>query len=324
MNVKLKLPAVSIAAPSTTVPKVLPTHGRLSLGGRIATLLGVTVPVAGLATALILMWGGGFHWVDLGLLLGFYVLTVIGVGVGFHRLLVHRSFETYLPIKVVLTALGSMAVQGSMIQWVGLHRWHHQHSDDPDDVHSPHHQGNGILGFVRGFWHSHIGWAFRADPPNLEKYVADLNTSPTLRVASGLFPLWALLGLLIPAVLGGVLAGSWLGAWTGLLWGGLVRILLVHHVTWSINSVCHIWGKQPFHSEDESRNNVVFGILAMGEGWHNTHHAFPTSARHGLRWWEIDLSYWLIRSLALSKLAWNLKLPSQQAQERARRRDPAS
>ena len=319
MNVKLKLPVVSIAASSTTTSKRLPTHGRLSLGGRIATLLGVTIPIAGLVAALILSWGGGFHWVDLGLLVGFYVLTVIGVGVGFHRLLVHRSFETYLPIKVVLTAFGSMAVQGSMIHWVGLHRWHHQHSDDPDDVHSPHHQGSGILGFIRGFWHSHIGWAFRADPPNLEKYVADLRNSPTLRVASGLFPLWALLGLLIPAVLGGILAGSWMGAWTGLLWGGLVRILLVHHVTWSINSVCHIWGKQPFHSEDESRNNVVFGILAMGEGWHNTHHAFPTSARHGLRWWEIDLSYWLIRSLALSKLAWNLKLPSLQAQERARR-----
>ena len=312
-----RLPGIRPSA--ELAPPTAKTHGRLSLGGRIATLLGVTIPLAGLVAAVVFLWGWGFHWAELGLLLGMYTITVLGVTVGFHRLFVHRSFETYLPVKVILTALGSMALQGTMIHWVGLHRWHHQHSDNPEDVHSPHHGGRGILGFMRGFWHSHIGWAFHADPPGLDRYVQDLQKSPTLRAASSLFPLWAILGLLVPAAIGGAVAGSWWGAWIGMVWGGLVRIFLVHHVTWSINSVCHIWGFRPFRSEDESRNNIVLGILAFGEGWHNTHHAFPTSARHGLRWWEFDLSYWVIRGLALVGLTWNLKVPSLDAQRRERR-----
>ena len=312
-----RLPGIRPSA--ELAPPTAKTHGRLSLGGRIATLLGVTIPLAGLVAAVVFLWGWGFHWAELGLLLGMYTITVLGVTVGFHRLFVHRSFETYLPVKVILTALGSMALQGTMIHWVGLHRWHHQHSDSIEDVHSPHHGGRGILGFLRGFWHSHIGWAFHADPPGLDRYVQDLQKSPTLRAASSLFPLWAILGLLVPAAIGGAVAGSWWGAWIGMVWGGLVRIFLVHHVTWSINSVCHIWGFRPFRSEDESRNNIVLGILAFGEGWHNTHHAFPTSARHGLRWWEFDLSYWVIRGLALVGLTWNLKVPSLDAQRRERR-----
>ena len=310
----------SIHPPTTLSPRRAATHGRLSLGGQIATFLGVTIPFVGLIVAIVLLWGRGFHWTDLGIFLGMYALSVLGVTVGFHRLFVHRSFETYLPVKFVLTAFGSMAVQGAMIHWVGLHRWHHQHSDNPEDVHSPYHQGGGILGFLRGFWHSHIGWAFYADPPGLDRYVQDLTRSRALRIASDLFPLWVVCGLAIPAAVGGILSGTWLGAGAGLLWGGFVRTFVVHHVTWSVNSVCHIWGRRPFRSEDESRNNLLFGVLAFGEGWHNNHHAFPTSARHGLRWWQIDLSYWFIRLLALVGLAWGVKVPSQEAQERELRK----
>jgi len=172
---------------------------------------------------------------------------------------------------------------------------------------------------VRGFWHAHIGWFFQPDPPDLDRYVADLSTSRSLRVVSFLFPLWVALGLVMPAVLGGVITLSWSGVWTGLIWGGLVRLFLVHHVTWSVNSACHLWGFRPFRSNDMSRDNIVFGILALGEGWHNAHHAFPTSARHGLRWWQIDVSYWIIRTLALLGLAWNVKLPTQEAQAKQRR-----
>jgi stearoyl-CoA desaturase (delta-9 desaturase) len=160
---------------------------------------------------------------------------------------------------------------------------------------------------------------FDPDPPDLESYVQDLRRSRALLIENALFPVWVALGLLIPAVLGGLLTKTWSGVWTGLIWGGLVRVFLVHHVTWSVNSACHLWGLRPYRSNDESRNNAVFGVLAMGEGWHNTHHAFPTSARHGLKWWQIDISYWVIWILERTGLAWDVKLPSPQAELRMRR-----
>jgi len=286
---------------------------------RLVTFFAIVVPLLGVIAAPFFLWGWGFRWTDLGLMLGMYVLTALGITVGFHRLFVHRSFETYMWVKFIWAVLGSMAVQGSLFQWVGMHRRHHQHSDTPLDPHSPQHGGRGVLGLVRGFWHAHIGWFFQRDPPDLDRYVADLRASRSLRVASFLFPLWVALGLVMPAVLGGIITLSWSGVWTGLIWGGLVRLFLVHHVTWSVNSACHLWGLRPFRSNDMSRDNIVFGILALGEGWHNTHHAFPSSARHGLRWWQIDVSYWVIRTLALLGLAWNLKLPTAEAQAKQRR-----
>jgi stearoyl-CoA desaturase (delta-9 desaturase) len=166
---------------------------------------------------------------------------------------------------------------------------------------------------LRGLWHAHVGWLFRPAPPDLPHYVKDLRQDGATRVASALFPLWVAVGLLLPAALGGLLTGTWAGALLGLLWGGLARVFLVHHVTWSVNSVCHLWGRRPYRSGDQSRNNALFGILALGEGWHNNHHAFPTSARHGLRWWQVDVSYWVIRVLALVGLAWNVKVPGKAA-----------
>ena len=286
-----------------------------SLSARIGTLIAVLLPFAGFVVAIVSLWGYGFGWVDFGLLTGMYVLTAIGITVGFHRLLTHRSFETNAVVRFVLAALGSMAIQGSVLRWVAQHRRHHQLSDTPADPHTPYHRGTGVWGVVRGFWHAHIGWAFRPDVAGLERYVGDLRKLPSVRVASALFPLWIVLGLSIPAVLGGLLTGTWSGVFLGLVWGGLVRVFLVHHVTWSVNSVCHLWGRRPYPSKDESRNNFLFGVLAMGEGWHNNHHAFPTSARHGLRWWQIDMSYHFIQLLTLVGLAWNVKLPSQQALE---------
>src|SRR5439155_1693288 len=217
-------------------------------------------------------------------------------------------------VQFLLGVFGSMAVEGPLLEWVAMHRRHHQHSDQPDDPHSPYHQGRGVLGFVRGIWHAHLGWIFDPDPPNLDRYVKDLRQSGGLRTVSALSPLWVAIGLLIPAALGGLLTRTWTGALFGLVWGGLARIFLVHHVTWSINSVCHLWGQRPYRSNDQSRDNFVFGVLGLGEGWHNTHHAFPTSARHGLRWWQIDVSYWVIRVLALLRFAWNVKVPGKQAQ----------
>ena len=279
----------------------------LSLSMKVLNAIAVIVPFLGLVLGIVFLWGHGFSWVELGLFLGMYIVTGVGITVGYHRLFTHRAFETSRVMQFILAVLGSMAVQGPLMQWVAMHRRHHQHSDQDGDPHSPHLHGGGFLDLVRGAWHAHVGWVFKPDPADLAHYNRDLRQSRTL------FPLWVALGLLIPAVLGGVLTGSWMGALFGLIWGGLARIFLVHHITWSVNSVCHIWGRRPYASGDHSRNNFLFGILALGEGWHNNHHAFPTSARHGLRWWQFDLSYCVIRGMALLGLVWKVKVPSKQA-----------
>jgi stearoyl-CoA desaturase (delta-9 desaturase) len=273
----------------------------------------IILPFLGLVAAIVLLWGRGFHWLHLALLAGMYTGTGLGVTIGFHRLLTHRSFETTRWVKFVLGVLGSMAVQGPVLRWVATHRRHHQHSDQPADPHSPHLHGHGIRGLLRGLWHAHMGWLFRPDAPDLHRYVGDHARDPLMRRVSAWFPIWVLAGLLIPTAVGGLAAGSWSGALLGLIWGGLARVFLLHHVTWSINSVCHLWGTRPFDCDDHSRNNFLFGLLAWGEGWHNNHHAFPTSARHGLRWWQIDVSYAVIRTLAWLDLAWNIRMPAAEA-----------
>lgn len=308
--------------PETPTPDVGPHKSGLlrerSLSARIAIIATILIPLAGVIFVPVVVWGWGFHWTDLYLLIAMYVLTVLGITVGFHRLFVHRSFETYTWLKLFWAVIGSMAVQGPLFRWVATHRRHHQHADAPGDPHSPQFSG-GVGNLMRAFWHAHTGWLFDPEPTDAERYIKDLTGSSALRVVNRLFPLWVVLGLAIPALVGGFITSSWWGALTGFIWGGLVRVFLVHHVTWSVNSACHLWGLRPYQSNDDSRNNALFGILALGEGWHNTHHAFPTSARHGLRWWQIDVSYWVIRLMNVLGLAWNLKQPSLEAQAKGRR-----
>ncbi len=284
----------------------------MPLGQRIVNLLAILVPLAGLIAAMVLMWGWGLTWVELTLMAVMYLLTGFGVTVGYHRLFTHKSFETGRVMTAILGVLGSMSVEGPITRWVAFHRKHHQHSDTDEDPHTPHSHGGGIVNVMRGFWRAHAGWLFERMPSDLDRYIPDLKKDRLVRVLSQLFPLWVLLGLVIPAAIGGLVTLSWTGALLGFLWGGLVRILLIHHVTWSVNSICHIWGSRPFRSHDESRNNPIVGVLALGEGWHNNHHAFPTSARHGLRWWQVDASWILIWLMARVGLAWNIRVPSQE------------
>jgi stearoyl-CoA desaturase (delta-9 desaturase) len=251
-----------------------------------------------------------------------YLLTALGVTVGFHRLITHRSFETYGWVKFTLAACGAMAVQGSMLQWAALHRRHHRYSDAPGDPHSPHPHDGGVRGVLRGAWHAHMGWLFAAVPADLDNSIKDLTRSRTLRVADALWPVWIVLGLAIPGLIGGLAKGDWPGVWSGVIWGGLVRMFLVHHVTFGVNSACHLWGSRPYRCADQSRNNAVVGVLALGEGWHNAHHAFPTSARHGLRWWQIDVSYYVICLMKWVGLAWSVRIPSAEAQQRSLRQAP--
>lgn len=286
---------------------------------RLITLSAVVVPFLGLLSAIYLLWGVGFGWLYLILLVSGYLLTAFGVTVGYHRLFTHKSFRTNRVVTAILGILGSMAVEGPLLRWVATHRKHHQHSDCEHDPHSPHAYGHSVVGFLRGAAHAHLGWFFEKPPADLDRYIPDLKSDRLLRAISALFPLWVVLGLAIPTLVGWAMTGTWTGALLGLLWGGLVRVLIVHHVTWSINSVCHLWGARPYNTHDHSRNNLLFGLIGMGEGWHNNHHAFPDSARHGLRWWQLDISYLLIRSLAAVHLASDIRLPSRERLSRRER-----
>lgn len=289
-------------------PELTPTE-------KITTLVAIIVPFLGLILAIAMMWGWGVGWLELGLLAGMYIATGLGVTIGFHRLFSHKSFEAFWPVKFLFGVLGSMSMQGPMLRWVAVHRRHHEHSDGEEDPHSPHGYGGGFLGVVRGLWHAHIGWMFDEKYPNLRRYVRDLHDDRMVQFISRMFGLWVAIGLAIPTLIGWAVTGTWQGAALGLLWGGLVRIFVVHHATFSINSICHVWGYQSYRGEDESRNNFLCGWLGLGEGWHNNHHAFPASARHGLAIWEFDLSYLVIRALKLVGLAWDIRLPSPQALE---------
>jgi stearoyl-CoA desaturase (Delta-9 desaturase) len=298
---------------------------------RNVNVAAVILPFAAFLVAIPLLWNQLVGWSDLAVLACVYVVTAGGVTIGFHRLLTHRSFETYRPLKYLFAALGSMAVQGPVIGWVSDHRKHHAHTDEEGDPHSPHvGHGGGLRGALRGLWHAHLGWLFQHPTGHeAKRYAPDLLEDPGMRWLSRNFPWLALLGLLVPFALGYGLTGELAGALTALFWGGLVRVFLVHHVTWSINSICHFFGRRRFQTDDESTNVLWLALPSLGESWHHNHHAFPRSAVHGLRWWELDPSGLLIRALRRLRLAWNVvlitperqqaKLASQAAPARARR-----
>ncbi len=273
---------------------------------KIINTLAIVIPFLGFIAAMVHGAVWGFNTTAIGIFLTFYVLTVLGITVGFHRLFTHRAFETNRAVQYILAVLGSMAVQGPLLKWVALHRCHHQHSDLEGDVHSPHSQAG-----LRGALYAHMGWFYEPDPEDLYRYVKDLRRDPMICRLSDQFTFWAIMGMVIPALLGLLLIGGFKGLLLGFVWGGLMRLFMVHHVTWSINSICHLFGRRTYDTDDKSRNNWLFGILALGEGWHNNHHAFPVSARHGLKWWQIDVSYIVIHTLEKLGLAWKVRLPAQ-------------
>jgi len=225
----------------------------------------------------------------------------------------HRALRGGRVVRFIFAWAGSTSVQGPVLSWCAVHRRHHQHSDRPGDPHSPHLHGSGFTGVLRGMWHAHLGWLFAPEPPDLARSVPDLVADPVLRFVDKFFWLWVLIGWVAPGVFAGLLMHSWLAALNGFLWGGLVRTFVHHHITWSINSVCHVWGTRPFAVADQSRNNAVFAVLALGEGWHNNHHAFPTSARHGLRWWQVDFTWWVILLLRRLGVVRDVRVPAANA-----------
>ena len=289
---------------------------------RMVILGAVVFPLLGLVGAIAMAFNNGYiSWLHLGMLIGGWYMTGLGITIGFHRMLTHRSFEAKPWVRNFWTIMGSLAVEGSPIDWCMVHRKHHRFSDHEGDPHSPHLHDDTMIGMLKGAWHSHVGWMFNANWSRKErlKYVPDLMNDPLLLSIDRNYYLWVTATLVIPTIIGGLASMTLMGAWLGLLWGGLARVCLSHHMTWSINSICHLFGARDFKSSDDSRNNVVFGVLSHGEGWHNNHHAFPTSARHGLKWWQFDLSWVIIRTMQLTGLAWNVKLPTEkQMKSRAR------
>jgi stearoyl-CoA desaturase (delta-9 desaturase) len=284
---------------------------------RIATGLVTALPLVALGVAAWQSWQGLLRPADLIIFAVLYVLTGLGVTVGFHRLFTHRSFKAKPAVRGTLAILGSIAIEGPVISWVADHRKHHAFSDRPGDPHSPHvDHGGGLRGELRGFVHAHIGWLFVHDQRGARsRYAPDLLRDPVISFVDRTFVLWAVGGLVLPFVLGFAIGGSLAAGLTALLWGGLVRLFVLHHLTYSINSICHVFGRRRFATTDESRNVFWLALPTFGEAWHNNHHAFPTSAQHGLRRWEIDPSALVIRGLEATGLAWDVVRISPERQQ---------
>lgn len=293
---------------------------------RIASAFVTAAPAALLVLGIVFSWGSLLHLDDLLVFAITYALTGLGVTVGFHRLLTHRSFKTYRSVRAVAAILGSAAVEGPVIEWVATHRKHHRFSDTEGDPHSPHvGHGGGLLGALAGLAHAHIGWVFSdAEVADERRYAKDLLADPAIVFVDRTFVVWALAGLAFPFGLGVALTGSVIGGLTGMLWGGAARLFVLHHATFSVNSLCHFFGRQPFATGDESRNLAWLAPLTLGESWHNGHHAFPTSARHGLDRRQLDLSAAAIRGLECLGLAWDVVRVAPERIDRRRALGPAT
>ncbi|GAB2764227.1 acyl-CoA desaturase [Salinifilum aidingensis] len=283
--------------------------GKRQSRAAIAVIAVFTVtPLLAIIAAVPVAWGWGLGWVDLGLALSLYCLSGLGVTVGFHRHFTHGAFKAAAPLRAILAVAGSFAVQGPVIQWVADHRRHHAYADKEGDPHSPWLYGTGPVAVARGFWHAHMGWLFDRDQTNTERFAPDLLKDRTLTRINNLFPVWTVMTLLLPAVLGGVLSWSWWGVLTGLFWAGLVRVGLLHHVTWAVNSICHMIGERPFKSRDKAANFWPLALVSFGESWHNSHHVDPTCARHGVGRGQLDISartIWVFEKLGwVHKVRW--------------------
>jgi len=281
------------------------------LVGRSVTALLVVGPVVALAVAIPLLWGRALRWTDLVVAAAFYVVSGFGVTVGYHRLFAHRSFRPARWLKIVLASAGSLAVEGSVVGWVANHRRHHVYSDKPGDPHSPHLHGTGVAAQLRGFAHAHVGWLFKVDSTSAARYAPELLDDADTRLIARLFPLFAIASLAAPFFIGWTITGALEGAFTALLWAGLARMMLLHHVTWSVNSICHMFGKQPATKRDRSTNFAPLALVSFGESWHNFHHAYPASARHGALPHQIDVSAALIRLFERVGLATHVRWPSE-------------
>ncbi|GAA2743403.1 acyl-CoA desaturase [Kitasatospora cinereorecta] len=312
------------AAPSALEAAELPitsaTRGgeRQGLAERITLALFIGVPFLALLAAVPVAWGWGLGWLDLGLGVGMYFLTCHGITIGYHRYFTHGAFKANRALRIALAIAGSLAVEGPLVRWVADHRKHHRFSDKEGDPHSPWRYGETVPALLKGLWWAHMGWMFDEEQTSQAKYAPDLVGDPVIRGISRTFWVWTLISLLLPPLVGGLVTLSWQGALSAFFWGSMVRVALLHHVTWSINSICHAIGERPFKSRDRSGNVWWLAVLSCGESWHNLHHADPTSARHGVLRGQIDSSARLIRWFEQAGWATDVRWPSTQRIEARR------
>ncbi len=278
------------------------------LGNRIAVTLVSAIPLALTLFAILQLWGLHVTWLDLGLLVGFHILGGLGITLGYHRMTTHGAFKARRPVQAILLWMGVNALQGGPASWSATHQRHHSLADKPGDPHSP----------LEGLWHAHWGWMFKGNlvhkGPGFDRLMRD----PVVRFFEKTQLLWYILTFIMPGLVALAIMGTWGAFWHGVLWGGAVRVFLMHHITWSINSICHAWGTRPYQSPDVARNNGIFGWLGYGEGWHNNHHAFPDSAYIGHRWWQVDLGKYVLWALKPFRLVYDLRIPDRE-QRRAKR-----
>ena len=293
--------------------------GRRGLAPQIGVYVFVVLPLVALVATIPFAWGWGLTWIDVAIAAVFYVISGLGITVGFHRYFTHGSFKAKRPLRIALALAGSLAMQGPVITWVADHRRHHAFSDKEGDPHSPWLFGTGPAAMIRGFWHSHMGWIIGRDRTNARRFCPDLLADRDIVAVDRLFLPLTLASLLVPALIGGLVSLSWWGALTALFWAGLVRVAVLHHVTWSINSICHMFGDRPFAARDRSANVWWLAVLSFGESWHNLHHADPTCARHGVRRGQVDVSARII--WIFERLGWahSVRWPTTRRLERLSR-----
>ncbi|ACU34623.1 acyl-CoA desaturase [Actinosynnema pretiosum subsp. pretiosum] len=310
----------STSSPPAKGPKPL-VEGQRGNAEQFGVYVFVLVPFLALFAAIPVAWGWGLGWVDVALFAAFYCIAGLGITVGYHRYFTHGSFKANRALKIALAIMGSMALQGPVIVWVADHRRHHAFSDREGDPHSPWLFGSGPIALAKGFWHAHMGWLFERDKTNASRFAPDLLADDDLVKVDRLFWLWTTISVLAPGVLGGLITMSWSGALTAFFWAGLVRVAFLHHVTWSVNSICHMIGDRPFTARDKSANFWPLAILSFGESWHNLHHADPTCARHGVKRGQIDISARII--WAFEKFGWatNVRWPNAQRLTRISAKD---
>jgi stearoyl-CoA desaturase (Delta-9 desaturase) len=300
--------ATQTADRALSIPGVSRYDARRATLQRRLVLAVTVIPFVGFVAAAYVLWGSGLGLGAAVIALSFYVFTGLGVTVGFHRYFTHQSFETNSFVRGLLAIAGSMAVQGPVITWVADHRRHHAFSDKEGDPHSPHlDEGPGVRGIVKGLWHAHLGWLFSDERTVARRWAPDLLKDPLIKKIDRLFPLWVALTFGLPPLIGFAVTGTLHGALLAGLWGSLVRVFMLHHVTWSINSICHFYGKRPYESDDFSTNNWPLALISFGESWHNNHHAFPSAAIHGIGPAQVDTSGIVITALEKMGLARNVK-----------------